>query len=120
METGAVRSREIEVVPSEMNFEEEKTMVCIRENVEDLWKGIETEVNEAFKTKIHLRPCQADRAFFTCKDDEEFKDRNFVFLTKAHAIISRRWIDENGIPTWKITFTEGWLSISGLPVHLVQ
>lgn len=104
-----------------MFFEEEKTMVCIREKVEDSWKGIETTVNEIFKTRVHFRPYQADRAFFTCKDEEEFKkfkDRNFIYLRGSRVIRLRRWIDDDGILEGKITFTGGWISISELPVNM--
>ena len=102
-------------------FDENLTIVCVREKVEDEWKAIEGAINEKFDCNVRLRPFQADRAFFVCKNEEEynkFKERNFAFFKGALVVRFKTWLDDDGSMARQITFTGGWISIAGLPVSM--
>ena len=116
-----VQSRVAEKEEREPVFNEEMAFVCVREKVEDAWKNIEVAINDLFKCRIQLKPFQADRAFFTCRNDKEvsiFRNRNFDFLRNALAVRFNSWEEDEGSKCRMITFTGGWVSVAGLPVSM--
>ncbi|KAM7469618.1 hypothetical protein LguiA_007801 [Lonicera macranthoides] len=81
-------------VGDEAVVEWSKVVVCTRESIWDSWHGIQRAMNKFYRTRLVLRPFQADKALL------------------------QRWNDREVYQNNKITCTGGWITVEGLPINL--
>ncbi|KAM7479194.1 hypothetical protein LguiA_027407 [Lonicera macranthoides] len=108
-------------VGDEAVVEWSKVVVCTRESIWDSRHGIQRAMNKFYRTRLVLRPFQADKALFVCDDEksaEFFRSRSLLFLEGPYVVRLQRWNDREVYQNNKITCTGGWITVEGLPINL--
>lgn len=91
-----------------------KVVVCTRESIWDSWYGIQRATNKFYRTRLVLKPFQADKALFVCNDEESaefFGSRSLLFLEGPYAVRLQRWNDREVYQNNKIACTGGWITV---------